>query len=137
MSDIDWLAVDMVCEGTSLALTPDEKRMVIRRLAPRMLKLDDWHWAKATASKLTSIQVAERLRITDRSVERIKAELPLADAAVCPVCRETMWVLVENGTVEAHSDSHYQECPMSKRQILRGLAAIRPDLYGWVEEVSA
>ena len=137
MRHIDWLAVDMVCQGTSLALTPDEKRMVIRRLAPRMLKSNDWHWAQATANKLTSGQVAQRLQISDRSVERIKDQLPLANSAICPVCRETMWVIAKDSIVEEHSDSRYQQCPMSKRQMLRGLAAVRPDLYRWVEEVSA
>ena len=138
MRYIDWLAVDMVCQGTSLALTSDEKKMVIRRLAPRMLTATDWHWAQATANKLTTGQVAERLQLSERSLERIKDQLPLANSATCPVCRERMWVMVKDGIVEAHSDSRYQQCPMSGRQVLRGLAAIRPDLYRWLdEEVSA
>ena len=130
---IDWLAVDMVCQGTRLAhLTPDERRMVIRRLEHRMLNSDDWYWSQTSGAKLTARQVADRLAVTPRSVERFQAELPPATEQPCPVCREPMWVL-DTGTVEPHPDRLYRQCPMSGRQVLRGLAALRPDLYPWVE----
>lgn len=132
MRDIDWRAVDMVCEGTRLALTTDEKRMVIRRLAPKMLSTGDWYWAKSTAAKLTAGQVAERLQTSERSVQRTLSELPDADKRVCPVCMEDMWVL-DSGVVEPHADRLSEQCPMSGRPMLTGLAAIRPDLYQWLE----
>lgn len=105
---IDWLRVDMVCNGTRLSLTPDEKRMVLRRLAPKMMKPGD---SRHYAGKLTTIDVAHRLDTTDRSVMRLMQDMPAADKHTCPVCREPMWVV--SGVVEAHPDSLLQECPLS------------------------
>ncbi len=67
--------------------------------------------------------------------QRLKDELPRAERQTCPVCREPMWVLDE-GKVEPHPDSLMEQCVMSDRVMpppLRGLAALRPDLYSWLE----
>ena len=130
MIEIDWLRVDMVCNGTPLKLTPAEKRMAIRRLADKMSATSSMY-----ATGLSSEEVARRLQTTPRSVERLKRELIPAERRICPVCREPMWVI--GSEVEAHPDRLFGECPMSYSQTRRGLAAIRPDLYGWLnEEVS-
>lgn len=128
---IDWLRVEMVCNGTALKLEPDERRMVIRRLSDRMQKLDDWF---GDPRKLSCSEVARRLGVTERSVLRYANDLPAADKQVCQVCHEPMWVI--DGVVEPHPDRIFEECPMSGQQMRRGLAATRPDLYQWLEEVS-
>ena len=115
-------------------LTPTEKRMVLRRLSERMLHLDDWHYATTTTVKLTTSTVAEWLSTTPRSVQRTLSELPKADKDVCPVCKETMWVV--NDIVEAHPDRLMDTCVMTGRVFgtrKRGLALVRPDLYEWLE----
>jgi len=130
---IDWTAVEMVCQGTSLDLKPDERKMVIRRLDQRMLTNVDRtknYWSPTTSAKLTCEQVAERLRISARSVERIQTDLPKADKRVCPDCMEDMWV-TEDGLIEAHPDRFGEQCPASGWQARRGLAAIRPELFPW------
>ena len=127
MGDIDWLAVEMTVQGTRLALNRDEKLMAIRRLEHRMLAKGESDWLKLSAG-----QLAERLQICSRTVERLWAELPMANKVNCPVCREPMWAQLDGGVVEPHPDRMYDECPMSGQQMLRGLAAVRPDLYGWV-----
>ena len=109
MTNIDWLAVEWVCQGTSLALKTDEKRMVIRRLSPRMLRNDDHFWSQASAAKLSAQVVAERLRMDPRSVQRIQSELPPATRGRCPKCHEQVWVL-NNGAIEPHANQYYDEC---------------------------
>lgn len=131
MTDIDWKAVYWACNGTRLKLTADEKRMVIRRLDERMLNPDDWGWSRITGAKLTATTVAEWLVTTERSVVRFRVELPPAEKRRCPRCSETMWLL-SDGIVEPHPDRYFDECEMSGKP-LRGLAAVRPDLYGWVD----
>lgn len=139
--EIDWLAVDMVVGGARMKLTADEKRMVIRRLADRLLNNDEYkhdYWSPATITKITAGKLAERMFLTERSVQRIKDDLRPAQKQVCPVCREPMWVY-DDGTVEAHPDRLADDCEMTGRQLpqpLRGLAALRPDLYPWLEVVS-
>ena len=129
---IDWLAVHwVVSEGTALKLHTAERRMAMRRLADKMLKNTDSPYAQ----KLTAFEVARRLHITDRSVIRYLADMQPGEKRICPVCREDMWVV--DGVVEAHPDRLFTECPMSGTQVRRGLAAIRPELYAWAEEVSA
>lgn len=110
MNTIDWLAVDFVCQGASLALKPDEKRAVVRQLSPRMLRPDEDFWSPATAAKISARTVAERLRIDPRSVQRIRDELPPATKGRCPHCREQVWVL-ENGAIEPHANQYYDDCP--------------------------
>ena len=127
MTDIDWLAVDMVCTGTVVPLTKHERRAAIRRLSERMLKVGDWH---CEGRNLTCTEVARRLRCTERTVLRDVRALPPAEKRVCPICRQPMWISL--GTVEPHPDAIHVECPMSGRQMLSGLAAQRPDLYEWV-----
>jgi len=129
---IDWTAVEMVCQGTSLYLKPDERKMVIRRLEHRMLQATDWRWSQRTGSKLTCEQVAERLQISLRSVERMQTDLPQADKRVCPDCFEDMWVTAE-GVVEPHPDRYMEQCKASGCYARTGLAAIRPDLFAWVQ----
>lgn len=129
MTDIDWLAVDMVCNGTPLALTKPERMAVMRRLDPRILSHDD-EW-ECEGKQLNMWEVARRLQTTERSVQRMRAALPTATKSRCPVCGETMWV--SDGVVEAHPDCLFTECPMSGRRTLSGLAATRPDLYRWME----
>lgn len=129
--ELDWLAIDMVCQGTRLALKPREKLMVVRRMKPRMLSLNDPYWSQATAAKITAEQLAERLNTTARSVQRMLAELPPATKSCCPVCHQTMWIIDATQTVEAHADALFHQCPMSGRAMLTGLAAHRPDLYQW------
>lgn len=130
MTDIDWTAVHMVvAEGVVMShLKPAEKRMVIRRLADKMLKPGEpWFGS----GKLRSSEVARRLDTTIRSVERMKTDLPPGVKQTCPVCRQPMWVVC--GEVEAHPTRLDEQCPMSGRQMLTGLAAVRPDLYRWME----
>ena len=139
MSHIDWRAVQFVIDGDRLRLRADEKRMVIRRVAHRMLDHHDriqkyGHWSPANAAKITADQMAERMVTTARSVQRFQEELRPADKRVCPVCREPMWVY-DDGIVEPHPTPLMEECDLSGRQVpkpVRGLAAIRPDLYAWL-----
>jgi hypothetical protein len=109
--------------------------MVVRRLDDRMLDRNDGYWDRATLGKLTAAQVAERLCVSERSVQRLRDELPAATKSPCPVCHETMWILRDTNTVEDHPDRLYEQCPMSGQtlQVRTGLAAVRPDLYGWLE----
>jgi hypothetical protein len=128
---IDWLAVHFVCEGTALKLRADEKRMVVRRLEGKLLTKEESEGGYVPPGKLTLAQVADRMRTTDRSVSRFLAEMPAGTKRICPVCRELMWVV--SGVVEPHPTSLFDECPMSGREVRRGLAATRPDLYAWLE----
>jgi hypothetical protein len=127
MSDIDWLAVEMVCNGATLQLTGDEKRVAMRRLSEKMLTNSDCYYS--SSHKLTAEEISRRMKTTTRSVQRLNSDLPPAHKTTCPVCRQTMWI--SNGVVEPHPDSLYVDCPMTGRQTLRGLAAVRPDLYRW------
>lgn len=129
MRDIDWLAVDMVVSGTPLKLHTAEKRMAMRRLGDKMLKNTDSPYC---TWKLTSYEVARRLQTTDRTIIRYLQEMPAGDKQACPVCHEPMWVV--DGVVEPHPDRLFNECPMTNKQVRRGLAAIRPDLYAWAEQ---
>lgn len=132
-TDVDWQAVHwVVSEGTPLKLHTNERRMAMRRLADKMLKNTDSIYC---TGKLTAFEVARRLQITDRSVIRYLAEMSPGEKRICPVCREDMWIV--DGVVEEHPDRLFSECPMSGTQVRRGLAAIRPELYAWAEEVSA
>jgi len=108
VSGIDWLAVEWVCHGASLALKADEKRMVIRRLSPRMLANNE-SWMEQSPHKLSAQTVAERLRTTDRTVQRIRDGLPPATRGRCPDCGEPVWVLT-NGFIEPHSNNFYEDC---------------------------
>ena len=132
MKDIDWQVVDWVATGTRMigGLTPDEKRMIIRRLDEKMLDESDEFRAYGVEGKLSALTVADRLRTTTRSVHRLRSELPPATKRVCPVCHEPMWVL-NTGVVEPHADRIYEKCEMSGQRLLSGLAAARPDLYAW------
>lgn len=127
MTDIDWLAVDMVCTGTPLKLRKAERVAAVRRMAERMLKPSEHDH---DGRKLSCTEVARRLQVDERSVLRYSSELPPGEKKRCPVCRQDMWVVF--GAVEPHSNSIFQECVISGRQMLSGLAAERPDLYGWV-----
>jgi shikimate 5-dehydrogenase len=130
MSDIDWLAVHFVVSGTPMNhLTVPEKKAALRRLNEKLN-----HTPSVYAPGLTTEEVARRLGITQRSVERHIAQLPAADKTVCRVCREPMWVV--DGVVEPHPTRLLEECPMSNKQTLKGLAAVRPDLYRWLEAAS-
>lgn len=129
MKDIDWYAVNTVCtERVAMRhLTSDEKRMVVRRLLEKMRRT-----SSRNDHTITAGYVAELLGTTERSIERYIAELPPADKRTCPVCREDMWVI--GSEVEPHPDRLLDECPMSYSQTRKGLAAIRPDLYRWMDE---
>ncbi len=105
----DWFAVSCVLNGTRLPLTPDERKAVVRRLEHRLIN----HGEPPRLTDVTVERVAELLGCTTRTVERIKQSLPQADRLSCPICREDMWVLLEDGIVEAHPDTFYQRCPMS------------------------
>ena len=135
---IDWRAVQFVLQGECMDLTPAEKRMVMRRLEPKMLTFEqnrDEFWSPSTAAKLTANQVAQRMRTTGRSICRIMSELPPATEQVCPRCGEQMWVY-PNRIVEPHPNGLVEECELSGKQFpvpLRGLAAIRPDLFAWAQ----
>lgn len=128
MTDIDWLAVDMVVSGVVLKLKTAEKRAVVRMLAHRILDVSD---PNHYTGKVSCSEVARRLQTTERSVERYKAELAGGTRSKCPVCGQMMWTV--RGTVLPHADSLFTECPMTGQEHgLRGLAAERPDLYPWV-----
>ena len=50
---IDWRAVQFVLQGECMDLTPAEKRMVMRRLEPKMLTFEqnrDEFWSPSTAA---------------------------------------------------------------------------------------
>lgn len=129
MTDIDWLAVEHVCAGYRLKLRPAEKKAVVRRLSVRLQRAHE----PRTDTTLTHEQVGARLGIDARTVLRYLEELPPATRKVCPVCRNDMFIA--EGRVEPHPDACFNECPMSGRETLRGLAAVRPDLYAWLEAV--
>jgi hypothetical protein len=107
--EIDWLAVEMVCnDGHCLKLLHSEAMAVIRRLDERMLAVSDPVW-DIPPGKLTSQQVAQRLRTTDRSVMRWRKDLPPATKATCAVCDQTMWVL-DDGYIEPHPNRLLRTC---------------------------
>lgn len=110
MMTVDWFAVECVVSGTQLALNVPERRAVIRRLEHRMRLPHVARWD--AYGTLTAEDVAERMYVTPRSIQRMKEELPEADKRRCPVCGEDMWVW-HNGIVEPHPDGLNQECPMS------------------------
>ena len=101
MNDIDWLRVDMVCNGTPLKLTTAERRMVMRRLGEKMARTPSIYDVGLSAE-----EVGRRLGVTARSVERFQAELPPADKRTCPVCKETMCVI--GAEVEPHPDRLFE-----------------------------
>lgn len=127
MTDIDWLAVEHVCSGYTMKLTDEEQLVALRRLLPRMAAAGEWTCYSQT---LTTAEVARRMGIDERTLQRRKQILPDAEKRFCPVCRNDMWVLAD-GTVEPHPAALQRECPMSGRTTLRGLAAYRPELYRW------
>ena len=138
---IDWRAVDFVVSGERLDLTADEKKMVIRRLEHRMLdnahrigrdRLD--YWSPTARHVITAASVAERMMTSERTAQRIRDELRVADKRKCPVCGEPMWVY-DDDTVEAHPNRLMDECELSGMKLparVRGLAALRPDLFAWL-----
>ena len=126
---IDWLRVDMVCNGTALQLSREEREMAVRRLSERMLEPGEW---LCTGNKINGFEVARRLNTTERTVLRIKAALPPADKDVCPVCREPMWVV--DGVVEAHPDRLLTECPMSGRPVEADWEAETAATVRWLAE---
>lgn len=141
MSDIDWLAVEsVVIQRKPQILNAEERRAAIRRLEHLMLTNQDW---SQSATKITYEQVAWLIRKPDRvtgkptpisvrSVERLMGELPKATKCVCPDCFEDMWVA--DGVVEPHPTRYFEkECPSSGCYARTGLAAIRPDLYRWLD----
>ncbi len=135
MSDIDWLAVETVCTGTAIAgLSKAEMTAAIRRMNHRIRNAEDSPYAD---HKISLDEVARRLCTNERMVLRIRESLPAAKPVTCPVCLQQVWVA--KGFVEPHPDTaHFNyDCPMSGKQMLTGLAAIRPDLYRWAEGVSA
>jgi hypothetical protein len=140
--EIDWQAVEFVVQGERLQLTADEKKMVIRRVAHRMIDNDDrlHNWrSQSTAAKITAVAMAGRMMTSERSAQRIKDELRPADKRTCPVCREPMWVY-DDGTIEAHPNRLMDECELSGTVLpppVRGLAALRPDLFRWLPAVTS
>lgn len=105
---VDWFAVDCVLNGTTLPLTPDERRMVVRRMEHRLLVMGHHD----VPGMLTAAELGERMGCTARTVDRISATLPPADKMVCDVCRCDMWVL-RNDVIEPHSDFIFKDCPTS------------------------
>jgi len=112
MSDIDWHIVDVVCNGTIAPLTVEERDAALRRMADRMLDNSDSY---LSGNKITTVEVARRLGVNERTVQRMKAALPESVRELCPVCRQTMWIVED--IVEPHPDSLNQECPMSNRSV--------------------
>ena len=134
MTDIDWLAVDMVCSGASMALHPDERRAALRRMAARMIVNGDSMYDYS--GLLSAEEVGRRIRMDVRSVQRIRSGLPPATETTCPVCRERVWVA--GNVVEPHPDRLLEDCPMGGRAMpapVRGLAALRPDLFRWLPQL--
>ena len=135
MRHIDWRAVILACDGVAMGpLDSTEKRMAIRRLNDRMVNArETGNYAMRSDGKLTSGEVARRLRTTDRNVVRLRAEMTPAHRMFCPECGEDMWVIVATGIVEAHPDRWADQCRASGHPARTGLAAIRPELYAWIE----
>jgi len=135
MRHIDWRAVILACEGVSMGpLDATEKRLAIRRLDERMVNAGDkGNYTMRSDGKITGEEVARRLRTTDRNVVRMRAEMAPANCMTCPECGEDMWVIVATGIVEAHPDRFADECRASGHPARTGLAAIRPELYAWIE----
>lgn len=107
--DIDWLSVEMICQGESLELKyPDEKRAVIRRLEDKLLHVHDSTFY-VPPGKISATEAARRMRTTERSVIRYRNALPPATKQICPDCGEPMWVLAD-GTVEPHPTALYETC---------------------------
>jgi hypothetical protein len=107
--DIDWLSVEMICQGESLKLKyADEKRAVVRRLNEKLLDHSE-SAVYVPPGKISATEVARRMHTTERSVIRYRNELPPAVKQRCPDCGEPMWVLAD-GTVEPHSTALYQTC---------------------------
>lgn len=109
MSDIDWRAVNFVVRGARMKLTPDERKMVLRRI--KLFKGRDTSYIPP--GYLTLDMVAHRLGIHERHVWRIADELPNATERACPICGSLMWVYDGTGLVEPHPDSLVNECPLS------------------------
>jgi hypothetical protein len=134
MSDIDWLAVDTVLSnGSYSGLDKPTMVAIIRRLNHRIRNTDDSPYAE----KISLDDIARRMGTTERMVLRIRESLPAVKPMKCPVCCQQVWVA--NGKVEPHPDTspeHFNyDCPMSGQKTLTGLAAVRPDLYRWLEVV--
>lgn len=109
---IDWQAVTFTVSGTRMPnLTPDERRMVVRRLKHRLETVSGCT-LPPLPGRLSTAMVAQRLGVTDRSVERVLADLGEAPKRDCPVCGTQMWLLPDS-LVEAHPDSLLNQCPLS------------------------
>lgn len=134
MTDVDWLAVEHVIDGHTLRLKHDELRMVVRRVRHRLATIQECRAGSVPVWKISIGALAARMHVSDRTVARILNELAPAVERICPVCQQKMWVHTATAVVEAHGNSIYEECVMSGRQLLKGLAAVRPDLYMWIGE---
>lgn len=106
---IDWLAVEMVCNGTPLRLRyAAEKRAVIRRLDDKLVTADEFD-NYTPPGKVTATDVARWLHTTERSVWRMRHNLPPAVKGRCPRCGEQVWVHLD-GTIEAHPNPVWDTC---------------------------
>ena len=108
-AEIDWLAVQQVCEdGHRLTLRIDEVKAVIRRLDERMMIPGDYP-QDIPPGKMTCEQVARLLKTTTRSIVRYRKALPPATKATCAVCGQPMWVR-HDGIIEAHPTRLLKTC---------------------------
>ena len=110
---IDWAAIEWAAQGKAVRLNTRELPLAIRRLQHRLRPLNDS--GDRPSGELTVAQLGALLGVNERTVARIKAELPAATRRRCPACRGDMWVLDASGVVEEHGDGYLKRCPMSDR----------------------
>jgi hypothetical protein len=108
---IDWLAVTWVCEGKALPLSAAEKRVVVRQMSDQVI-CNGGSGEYPPPGKLFLRQLAERLGMSVRSIDRIRAGLPRATKRLCPHCKGSAWVL-DSGAVEEHCDGFYFPCSLT------------------------
>lgn len=106
---LDWLAVQLACDGHRMPLRfPDERRAVVRFYEHRMLNVGD-NQVDLAPGVVTARDVARLIGTTARSVQRIRGNMPRAVKRTCPQCGEPMW-RCDDGTVELHPNRWNETC---------------------------
>jgi hypothetical protein len=111
-AEVDWLAIENVILGFSAPLNSAEKRLVVRRLAHRLMSITD-NRSLVPPGMITQAQLGKRMGVTSDAVTQILRRLPPATRRRCPDCRSAMWVFDASGVVEEHSNGFLDRCRMS------------------------